>query len=107
MIRYIKNEEHYNLLIDQITRVKETLWIGTADLKDLYVKRGRETLPLLALLDEKVRRGVALRLIHAKEPGENSATISTVTPRCCRDWNALCVLACILKSLSSILRVFI
>ena len=71
MIRYIKNEEHYNLLIEQVAKVKETLWIGTADLKDLYVKRGSETLPLLALLDEKVRRGVALRLIHAKEPGEN------------------------------------
>ena len=71
MIRYIKNEEHYNLLIEQVAKVKETLWIGTADLKDLYVKRGSDTLPLLALLDEKVRRGVALRLIHAKEPGEN------------------------------------
>lgn len=71
MIRYIKNEEHYNLLIEQVAKVKETLWIGTADLKDLYVKRGSETLPLLALLNEKVRRGVALRLIHAKEPGEN------------------------------------
>ena len=34
MIRYIKNEEHYNLLLEQIANVRHTLWIGTADLKD-------------------------------------------------------------------------
>ena len=36
IIRYVKNEEHYALLMDQVNKVKHTLWIGTADLKDLY-----------------------------------------------------------------------
>ena len=71
MIRYVKNEEHYNLLLEQIANVRHTLWIGTADLKDLYVKKGDKAAPFLALLDEKVRKGVAVRLLHAKEPGEN------------------------------------
>ena len=71
MIRYVKNEEHYNLLLEQIANVRHTLWIGTADLKDLYVKKGDKAVPFLALLDEKVRKGVAVRLLHAKEPGEN------------------------------------
>lgn len=39
MIRYIRNEEHYDLLLEQIAKVKHTLWIGTADLKDLYVEK--------------------------------------------------------------------
>ena len=28
-------------------------------------------MPFLALLDEKVRQGVSVRLLHAKEPGGN------------------------------------
>lgn len=38
LVKYINNEEHYALLMEQIDKVKHTLWIGTADLKDLYVK---------------------------------------------------------------------
>ena len=71
MIRYIRNEEHYDLLLEQIAKVKHTLWIGTADLKDLYVKKEGKAVPFLALLDEKVRQGVSVRLLHAKEPGGN------------------------------------
>ncbi len=71
MIRYIKNEEHYALLMEELAKVKHTLWIGTADLKDLYVKQGKSAVPFLALLERNIRKGVAVRLLHAKEPGEN------------------------------------
>ena len=54
IIRYVKNEEHYALLMDQVNKVKLTLWIGTADLKDLYVKSLSSTAtPFLQLLEEK------------------------------------------------------
>ena len=69
MIRYVKNEEHYDLLLEQIAKVKHTLWIGTADLKDLYVKKEGKAVPFLALLDEKVRQGVSVRLLHAQRAG--------------------------------------
>lgn len=71
MIRYIKDEQHYMLLMDEISKVKHTLWIGTADLKDLYIKLGKCSMPFLSLLEQKVKRGVSIRLLHAKEPGEN------------------------------------
>lgn len=71
MLRYIQNDLHYTLLIEEVTKVKHTLWMGTADLKDLYVKQGRSALPFLALLEKKIRQGVSIRLLHAKEPGEN------------------------------------
>lgn len=45
--------------------------IGTADIKDLYVKSGTGSQPFLAVLDSLVRRGVEVRLLHAKEPGPN------------------------------------
>lgn len=66
---YIANDAHYDQVIERIKDVKKTLWIGTADIKDLYVKDGRGTKPLLEVLSDLVKKGVAIRLIHAKEPG--------------------------------------
>ncbi len=67
--QYIANENHYDKVIEKIKNCKKTLWIGTADIKDLYVKDGRGTKPLLEALSDLVKRGVEIRLIHAKEPG--------------------------------------
>lgn len=67
--QYIANEDHYEKVIEKIKDCKKTLWIGTADIKDLYVKDGRGTKPLLEVLSDLAKRGVAIRLIHAKEPG--------------------------------------
>jgi len=66
---YIANDAHYDQVIERIKDVKKTLWIGTADIKDLYVKDGRGTKPLLEVLSDLAKKGVAIRLIHAKEPG--------------------------------------
>lgn len=64
-IKYIQNEEHYKEVLSKASKVKEALWIGTADIKDLYV--GDE--PFLGVLAELVKKGIDVRLIHAKEPG--------------------------------------
>lgn len=45
--------------------------ISTVDIKDLYVKDGRGTKPLLEILSDLTKRRVEIRLIHAKEPGPN------------------------------------
>lgn len=66
---YIANEAHYDQVIERIKDVKKTLWIGTADIKDLYVKDGQGSKPLLEVLSDLAKRGVEIRLIHAKEPG--------------------------------------
>ena len=49
--------------------MKKSLWIGTADIKDLYVKAGNKTKPFLGVLADRLKRGVEIRLIYAKEPG--------------------------------------
>ena len=51
--------------------MKHMLWIGTDDIKDLYVELGNEKKPFLALIAQLIRKGVSVRLIHAKEPGPN------------------------------------
>ena len=60
MTQYISNTSHYKEVLSRVQTVKHSLWIGTADIKDLYVEAGKEKKPFLALLAQ---------LIHAKEPG--------------------------------------
>lgn len=68
---YISNSEHYSIVLEKARNVKKSLWIGTADIKDLHIKQGDTTVPFLKVLSDLVRRKVEIRLIHAKEPGPN------------------------------------
>lgn len=71
MIQYIADMEHYTKVLSLCEKVNHDLWIGTADLKDLYVGDGKKVIPFLSVLDKLLKRGVDVRLLHAKEPGEN------------------------------------
>lgn len=67
MLTYISNSDHYKEVLSRVQSVKHTLWIGTADIKDLYVEMGKAKKPFLALIAQLIKRGVEVRLIHAKE----------------------------------------
>ena len=69
MPTYISNSSHYDEVLSRVMHVKQSLWIGTADIKDLYVEDGKKTVPFLGMLAKLIKKGVAVRLIHAKEPG--------------------------------------
>ena len=71
MTTYISNSAHYKEVLSRVQSVKHMLWIGTADIKDLYVEVANEKKPFLALIAQLIRCGVEVRLIHAKEPGQN------------------------------------
>ena len=71
MITYISNSSHYKEVLSRVQSVKHLIWIGTADIKDLYVDVGKDKKPFLALIAQLIRHGVEVRLIHAKEPGPN------------------------------------
>ena len=71
MLNYIADKDHYTEVLSRCGKVKHDLWIGTADLKDLYVGSGKSVEPFLSILDKLLKRGVEVRLLHAKEPGEN------------------------------------
>lgn len=68
-IEFISDSEHYAKVTGRVTSVKRSLWIRTADIKDLHVKSGSGTKPFLGVLADLIMRGVDIRLIHAKEPG--------------------------------------
>lgn len=71
MFIYTSNSSHYKELLSRVLNVKHSLWIGTADIKDLYIEIGNEKKPFLALIAQLIKKGVEVRLIHAKEPGPN------------------------------------
>lgn len=69
MLTYISNSSHYNEVLSRVMHVKDSLWIGTADIKDLYIEENGKAIPFLEMLAKLIKKGVAVRLIHAKEPG--------------------------------------
>jgi phosphatidylserine/phosphatidylglycerophosphate/cardiolipin synthase-like enzyme len=69
-IEFITDEEIYQrVILEMVFEVKDFLWLGTSDLKDLHVHKGKNMVPFLEILSGLSDRGVAIRLIHAKEPG--------------------------------------
>lgn len=72
MLKYISNEDHYTEVIERSLKVKQQLWIGTADIKDLYIKSGLSSArPYLDALAKHLHNGVSIRMLFAKEPGPN------------------------------------
>lgn len=71
MVNFISDISHYDIVLNLAIHAKRSLWIGTADIKDLYVIQGRLEKPFLEILSDLTGKGVEVRLIHAKEPGPN------------------------------------
>ena len=73
MIGFVRDREIYEKVVKgAVPGARERVWIATADLKDLHVERGGgDMVPFTGVLASLVRKGVEVRLLHAKEPGEN------------------------------------
>ena len=71
--RFLTNREIYeSAVLKLVPSARQRLWIATADIKDMYVEKPgltKQMVPFLQILSELLNRGVAIRLIHAKEPG--------------------------------------
>ena len=70
MIRFIFDTEHYDIVLNLVAQARRSVWLGTADIKDLYVRQGERSKPFLGLLAGLIKNGVNIRLLHAKEPGQ-------------------------------------
>ncbi len=70
MTEFVRDREIYERVIGGIVLGAERfLWLGTSDLKDMYVDKGRAMVPFLEILSGLVKKNVEIRLLHAKEPG--------------------------------------
>jgi len=62
-------EIYEKVLLGEVPHTERFLWIGTSDLKDLHVSKNGKMVPFLEILSDLIKKGVEIRLIHAKEPG--------------------------------------
>ena len=58
MLKFISDIAHYDIVLNLASQIKRSLWLGTADIKDLHVKRGITTMPFLGILAELVSKNV-------------------------------------------------
>jgi len=70
-LKFITDKQLYQQVIEPLGKASDFVWIGTADIKDLHVKHRGSVKSFLSVLDSLARRKVAIRLLHAKEPGPN------------------------------------
>ena len=68
-LKFVINDQLYKQVIEPIAGVTSFVWIGTADIKDLHVHFHGKVKSFLAVLDSLVKKNVAIRLLHAREPG--------------------------------------
>ena len=93
MIQYIADEAHFKEVIARVPNVKRSLWIGTADIKDLYVG-DRPFLGILADLISKGREGkCGSSMPMSRVP--TSGRTSTDTPFFSLGWSGRYVRGCI------------
>lgn len=70
-MQLVLNADTYTSVLRHVVgSARRFLWIVTADIKDLHMEGpGGKYVPFLEVLAAKLREGVEVRLIHAKEPG--------------------------------------
>jgi phosphatidylserine/phosphatidylglycerophosphate/cardiolipin synthase-like enzyme len=72
--RLVQDREHHDLVIEAVRRAERSVWIATANLKELRVPGGRGAgatrryVPVLDVFDGLARDGVELRMLHASMP---------------------------------------
>jgi phosphatidylserine/phosphatidylglycerophosphate/cardiolipin synthase-like enzyme len=74
-LELVAGRGHYERVISAVLDAKRSVWIATANLKELMVEakvqmpgRRRDFRSVLELLAEQARRGVELRILHASLP---------------------------------------
>jgi len=59
---------HEKVIVDAVLEARRTVWIATANLKDMHVKDGRRYRPILERFDQMAAVGVRFRIIHSDLP---------------------------------------
>lgn len=68
-MRYLENLEIYReVVLNGIFTASESVWIATADVKDLQVEEGRRYVSILEVFSKLCRKGVEIRILHSGIP---------------------------------------
>jgi phosphatidylserine/phosphatidylglycerophosphate/cardiolipin synthase-like enzyme len=62
------SELYREVMLEKVAHARESVWISTANVKDMQVERGTKFASVTVLFSELASRGVELRLLHAELP---------------------------------------
>lgn len=76
--RFVSGRGHYEAVVRAVMEAKVSVWIATANLKELMVEEARAKMPgrraryrsMLEVFDELAEAGVDLRILHAGFPSQ-------------------------------------
>lgn len=70
-IRYLENVEIYkSVILDGMFNANKSVWIATANVKDLQIEESHHYISILKPFKNLCRRGVDLRILHSGIPSE-------------------------------------
>jgi len=70
-IKYLENIEIYeSVIIDGICNAEHSIWIATANVKDLQVEEGKRYVSINKLFRDLCRKNIELRILHSGIPSE-------------------------------------
>ncbi len=69
-VRFLANADIHREVVAPMLEAKRSLWIATANLKDMHVASRRGFRSVLASLCEMAKRGVDIRILHSAVPSE-------------------------------------
>jgi phosphatidylserine/phosphatidylglycerophosphate/cardiolipin synthase-like enzyme len=64
----VGRELYQRVVLERLARARESVWIATANVKEMFVEQGGAFVSLLEVFGALARRGVELRLLHAELP---------------------------------------
>ncbi|MCX4245201.1 phospholipase D-like domain-containing protein [Paraliomyxa miuraensis] len=82
-VRLVQDREHHELVVEAVRRAARSVWIATANLKELRVpgRRNGRYVPVLDVFDQLARDGVELRILHASLPSRAFRAAFDARPR--------------------------
>ena len=69
-VRLLQDSDHHDVVVESVRRARRSVWIATANLKELRVpgRSARRYMSVLDVFDRLARDGVELRILHASMP---------------------------------------
>jgi len=61
---------HMRVIEDAVLNADRFVWIGTANLKDMHIRRGKRYKPILDSFEQMAQKGVSFRIVHSDMPSK-------------------------------------
>lgn len=69
--QYLENTEIYKeVILNELPYAHKSLWIATANVKDLHLEERGQYVSILKIFRDLCRKGIAIRILHSDIPSE-------------------------------------